>query len=184
MIGIIDASSLLAIARYYLPIKDEVKLLRFIEAKFRSGELVLLNTVHLEVSRVQKGIALALMNFLNDRELRFNDSDLMPPSPRAFSNQLDNNLCVTLLKRKLDAEGYALQKERYMSTGDAKMGIYALNNINLNPVIITEETKLNNDGKLFKKLPAVCDFLKIRHMTIAEWLVVNGISLDWTHPEL
>lgn len=40
MIGIIDTSSLIAIARYYLPIKDEVKLLRFVESKLRSGELV------------------------------------------------------------------------------------------------------------------------------------------------
>lgn len=60
MIGIIDTSSLVAIARYYLPIKDEVKLLRFIESKFRSGELVMLSSIHLEASRTQKGIALEL----------------------------------------------------------------------------------------------------------------------------
>lgn len=183
MIGIIDTSSLVAIARYYLPIKDEVKLLRFIESKFRSGELVLLSSIHLEASRTQKGIALDLMKFLNDRELKFNDSDLTPPSPKKFSNQLDNNLCVSLQKKKLGAEAYSLQKNQYMLTGDAKMLLYALNNMDKDPVIITEETMLSNDGKLFKKLPAICDFLEIKHMTVAEWLVANGISLNWAHPD-
>lgn len=183
MIGIIDTSSLVAIARYYLPIKDEVKLLRFIESKFRSGELILLSSIHVEASRTQKGIVLELMKFLNDHELRFNDSDLTPPAPRKFSNQLDNNFCVTLQKKKLSSEAYSLQKNQYMLTGDAKMLLYALNNIDKEPVIITEETILSNDGKLFKKLPAICDILEIKHMTVAEWLVTNGISLDWTHPE-
>lgn len=184
MIGIIDTSSLVAIASYYLPIKDEVKLLRFIESKFRSGELVMLSSIHLEASRTQKGIAIELMDFLNDNDLRLNDSDLMPPAPRKFSNQLDNNLCVPLQKKKLSSEAYSLQKAQYMSTGDAKMLLYALNNMDKEPVIITEETMLSNDGKLFKKLPAICEILEIKHMTIAEWLVANGISLDWTHPDL
>lgn len=183
MIGIIDTSSLVAIARYYLPIKDEVKLLRFIESKFRSGELVLLSSIHFEASRTQKGIALDLMKFLNDHELKFNDSDLMPPAPRKFSNQLDNNFCIPLQKKKLSLEAYSLQKEQYMATGDVKMVLYALNNVDKEPVIITEETKPSNDGKLFKKLPAICEILGIKHMTVAEWLVVNDISLDWTHPE-
>ena len=184
MIGIIDTSSLVAIARYYLPIKDEVKLLRFIESKFRSGELILLSSIHVEASRTQKGIAVELMGFLNDHKLRFNDSDLTPPAPRKFSNQLDHNFCVPLQKKKLSSEAYSLQKEQYMSTGDARMLLYALNNMDKGPVIITEETMLSNDGKLFKKLPAICEILEIPHMTVAEWLVANGISLDWTHPDL
>lgn len=182
MIGIIDTCSLMAIARYYLPIKDEVKLLRFVESKFRSGELVLLSSIHLEASRTQKGVALELMKFLNDKELRFNDSDLTPPAPQKFSNQLDNNFCISLQKKKLGAEAFAQQKAVYMTKGDAKLIVYALNNTEKDPVIITEETMLSNDGKLFKKLPAICDFLKIKHMTIAEWLVANGISLIWDHP--
>lgn len=183
MIGIIDTSSLIAIARYYLPIKDEVKLLRFIESKFRKGELVLLKSIHLEASRTQKGLALNLMEFLNDRKLQYNDADLMPPAPKKFSNQLDNNLCVTAQRKILGAEKYSLQKDQYMKSGDAKLIFYALNNMDKIPVVITEETMLSNDGKLFKKIPAICDILGIRHMTIAEWLVANGLSLAWSHPE-
>lgn len=184
MIGIIDTSSLIAIARYYLPIKDEVKLLRFIESKFRKGELVLLKSIHLEASRTQKGLALNLMDFLNDRNLHINDADLMPPAPKKFSNQLDNNLCVTAQRNILRANEYSLLKDQYMKTGDAKLIFYALNNMDKIPVVITEETMLSNDGKLFKKIPAICDILGIKHMTIAEWLVANGLSLAWSHPEL
>ena len=183
MRGIIDTSSLVAIARYYLPIKDEVKLLRFLKSRFQSEELILLSTIHREASRTQKGIALELMDFLNEKELRFNDSELVPPNPKKFSNQLDNSLCIYLQKKRLSAEAFAIQKAQYLSTGDAKLLFYALNNMDREPVIITEETMFSNDGKLFKKLPAICEILGIKHMTIAEWLVVNGISLEWAHPE-
>lgn len=43
MVGVVDASSLVAIARYYLPIKDEAILLHFLETKFRAKELLLLS---------------------------------------------------------------------------------------------------------------------------------------------
>lgn len=184
MIGIIDTSSLLAIARYYLPIKDEVKLLRFVEAKLRSGELIFLSTIHSEVSRTQKGIALDLMEFLNDSRLRHNDAELMPPSPKRFSNQLDNNFCVPLQKKKLNPEAFAMQKNQFMKTGDAKLLLYALNHLDEGTIVITEKTMLSNDGKVFKKLPAICEILGIKHMTVAEWLVANGISLNWSHPSL
>lgn len=180
MTGIIDTSSLVAIARYYLSIKDETKLLHFIETKFRSKELVLLSSIHEEASRTQKGISLKLMKFLGEKSLRIDDSDLIPPAPRKFSNQLDNNLCIPLLKKELTEEEYLQQKAMFMQSGDAKMILYALNNKNLEPIIITEETTYSNDGKLFKKLPAICDFLEIGHTSVTEWLTSNGVQLNWT----
>ena len=183
MIGIIDTSSLLAITRYYLSLKDERDLLRFIESKFRGGELILLSTIKSEASRAQKGIVMEAMRFLDEAELCIKDNDLLPPAPRKFSNQLDNNLCVPLQKKILTDEQYALQKEAYMQSGDIKMVLYALNNPKSDPVIITEETPLSNDGKLFRKLPAVCDFLGIKHMSIVEWLRGCQIHLVWNLPE-
>jgi len=44
------------------------------------------------------------------------------------------------------------------------------------------DTPQSNDGKLFKKLPVICDFLEIDHMAISEWLSSNGVKLSWTHP--
>ncbi len=180
MIGIIDTSSLLAITRYYLSLKDESTFLRFLESKFRSGDLILLNTIKSEASRTQKGIVLESMKFLDEPSLCIKDDMLLPPAPEKFSNLLDNNLCVLLQKKRLTEEQYALQKEAYMQTGDIKMVLYALNNLESDPVIITEETPLSNDGKLFKKLPVVCEFLGIKHMSIVEWLRGNGIYLTWS----
>lgn len=184
MIGIIDTSSLVAIARYYLSIRDEAKLLYFIESKFRTGELVLLKSIHCETSYTQKGIAVSLMKFLNDSELIVNDDNLLPPSPKRFSNQIDNSFCKTILKKQLSDEEFIQQKNAYLKTGDAKMILYALNNKDSNQVIITEETHYGNDGKLFKKLPAICDILEIKHQTIAEWLSLNGVEISWTLPNI
>lgn len=184
MTGIIDTSSLLAIARYYLSIKDESRLLYFLESNFRSGHLILLSSIHNEAAKTQKGVVLDTMNFLNDNGLQVNDSELLPPSPRKFSNQLDNNFCIPLQRKRLKEEEYAQQKSFYLQTGDARMILFALNNQNLDPIIITEETRYSNDGKLFKKLPAICDILDIKHLSIAEWLSSKGVELTWKHPSL
>lgn len=182
MLGIIDTSSLVAIARYYLSIKDEAILLRFLEKKFRSDELVLLDTIHSEASRTQKGLATSRMSFLNDADLRINDAELVPVAPRKFSNQMDNNFCVPLKRKMLDDESYTILKDQYLQSGDGKIIVYAFNNIAKSPIVITEETPQSNDGKLFRKIPAICDFLKIPHLSVAEWLSSNGVTLNWSHP--
>lgn len=184
MTGIIDTSSLVAVARYYLSIKDETKLLYFLESKFRSGDLILLETIRREASYTHQGLTLSLMEFLNDSKLIVSDSGLLPPSPQKFSNQLDNNFCIALQKKRLSEEQYEQQKSAYMLSGDARMILYALNNIGSDPIIITEETPRSNDGKLFRKLPAICDMLSIRHTSIAGWLSSNGVELSWSHPVL
>lgn len=38
------------------------------------------------------------MTFLNDKELLTNDTEMLPPAPKKFSNQLDNNFCISLQK--------------------------------------------------------------------------------------
>ena len=182
MMGIIDTCSLVAIARYYLSLKDKSNLLEFLESKFRSRELVLLSTVHKEASFTQKGIAISLMKFLDDKTLHIKDSDLTPPSPRKFSNLMDNNFCIPVLRKNISDEQYTQQKECHMKTADIRMVIFALMNADSNPVIITEETPQNNDGKLFKKIPAICDQLEIKHMTVTEWLNKSGVTLNWTLP--
>lgn len=179
MLGIIDTSSLIAITRYYTPIKDETPLLRQIETWFRSREIIYLSKISEETENTQKGIATKRMEFFKERELIYDDSDLLPPAPQKFSNLLDNNLNITIQKKRLTAEQFSEQKKEYMSTGDAKLIIYALNNMDKDPIIITEETAYSNDSKLFKKIPAICDFLGIKHQTIAEWIASKGITVNW-----
>lgn len=184
MIGIIDTCSLVAIARYYLSIKDGNKLLSFLEHKFRSGDLILLSSIHREARYTHSGIVITAMPFLDDKELIINDENFIPPAPKKFSNQLDNNFCIPLQKRKLTEEEYALQKDTYMSSGDAKLIIYALNHKGQEPIIITEESKISNDGKLFRKIPAICEMLELKSVTITDWLSSNDVELTWNHPTI
>lgn len=179
MTGIIDTSSLIAIARYYLSIKEECDILQFLESKFRNGELLLLKTVYNEAKKTQKGISTTLMSFLNDETLHIKDEDLLPPSPQKFSNLIDNNFCIPVMRKTLNEDQFQQHKLEYMKTADMKMILYVLNNKNLNPIIITEETHVSNDKKLFRKIPAICDQLGIKHTQITKWLVDNGISLNW-----
>lgn len=183
MIGIIDTCSLVAIARYYLPLEDCGELLNFLELKFKEKELILLKSVHKEACNVQKGISIEQMPFLNDTSIQFNDIDLFAPIPKTFSHQLDNNFCIRVNKNKLKEEEYIQQKEAFMRSADAKIIFYALHNVQSNPVIITEETPYTNDGKVFKKIPAICNELKFPCYPISKWLVENGISLNWRLPE-
>lgn len=49
--------------------------------------------------------------------------------------------------------------------------------------VLTEETKSQNDGKLFQKLPSICDFLKINTITLTEYLKAHGIKIERMHAE-
>ncbi|MFA6820206.1 MAG: DUF4411 domain-containing protein, partial [Bacteroidaceae bacterium] len=43
--------------------------------------------------------------------------------------------------------------------------------------VMTEETRNQNDGKLFKKLPLLCDFLKVKVITAVDYLYQNGFKI-------
>ena len=67
---------------------------------------------------------------------------------------------------------------------DAKIIIYALNvrhsdAIHLEEMqVMTEETRQQNDGKLFKKLPLLCEQIGIGTLTVSEYLHRNGFFID------
>ena len=131
-----------------------------------------------------KGIAVEKMPFLKDKKLVIPTKDLFPCAPERFSNMIDNNFCVRLKKQELTEEEYIEQKEEYLKTGDAKIIIYALNvrhsdAIHLEEMqVMTEETRQQNDGKLFKKLPLLCEQIGIGTLTVSEYLHRNGFFID------
>ena len=119
-----------------------------------------------------------------DKKLVIPTKDLFPCAPERFSNMIDNNFCVRLKKQELTEEEYIEQKEEYLKTGDAKIIIYALNvrhsdAIHLEEMqVMTEETRQQNDGKLFKKLPLLCEQIGIGTLTVSEYLHRNGFFID------
>ncbi|MEA1786004.1 DUF4411 family protein [Arenibacter sp. GZD96] len=47
-------------------------------------------------------------------------------------------------------------------------------------VLVTEETEISNDNKLFKKIPAICKELQIETMTLPELIAkYDGIEIDF-----
>lgn len=185
---IADTCSLVYLSKYYLPFDKDDKLRNFFEKKFCSGELILLDAILTECTHQSQGLVVKSMPFLeSDKISAVKTTDMLAPAPQRFSNQLDNNLCVTKAKTLLTKEAYALQKQLYLESGDGRIIVFALNKIKENElfdeiIVLTDETKISNDGKLFKKLPIVCELLNIRTITLVDYLKDNHIDVDWKLP--
>lgn len=186
---IVDTCSLVYLSRFYLPFDEDDKLKNFFEQKFRCGELQMLDVILNECKQQSKGLVVRSMPFWeSEKALIVKTNDLMAPAPRKFSNQLDNNLCVPIARKQLSDEAYSLQKQLFLESGDGKIILLALNKIHdaglLDEVVVlTDESKISNDGKLFKKLPAICEFLQIKTITLIDYLKENNIEVDWVVPE-
>ena len=181
---VVDTCSLVMIAKNYLPLDKDGQLYSFLEEAFSRKDLMLLDVILDESKRTSKGIAVEKMPFLKDKKLVIPTKDLFPCAPERFSNMIDNNFWVRLKKQELTEEEYIEQKEEYLKTGDAKIIIYALNvrhsdAIHLEEMqVMTEETRQQNDGKLFKKLPLLCEQIGIGTLTVSEYLHRNGFFID------
>jgi len=71
---------------------------------------------------------------------------------------LDNSFCnkdIVKLKGLTPAE-FDLAKRTFLKGADANLLLYAEKIKGSKPLIVTEETKTNNDGKFFKKIPENC----------------------------
>lgn len=179
---VVDTCSLVMIVRNYLPLDENGSMVAFLEQKFKDGELQLLDAVQQEASRTLKGIVMEKMPFLKDKAIAIKTADMFPPSPKRFDNMVDNNFCIPLLKKELSEEGYIQQKMDFLNTGDAKIVIYSSRAIHENLFedyqVMTEETRTPNDGKLFKKLPLLCEFIGVKTITAVDYLQQNGFRIE------
>ena len=158
---IIDTSSLLAFVRYYLPFDKNSILKNLLKEKFESGELLLIDKVYFEARGISKGIVIEELEFLSDKSKHINTANIFPNSK--FFSMLEDSYCnKTIRKAKSisDVE-FEQNKKEYLENADAKMILYALEHLSdiefIKPIIVTEETKSGNDGKLFKKIPDICE---------------------------
>lgn len=181
---VVDTCSLVMIAKNYLPLDEDGNMITFVNQSFTNSELILLDTIRDEANFASGGIALNSMPFLKDKKIVVKTTDLLPPAPQRFNNSIDNNFCVRLLKNELTEEEYIQQKDEFLKSGDAKIVVYSWKmqhdqpNIFENFSVMTEETRNQNDGKLFKKLPLICDFLNIKTISAVEFLNQNGFKIN------
>lgn len=184
---IIDTSSLLSLARYYLPFDHKTKLFDFVRSEFENGNIILIDAVYEECEYTAQGLVFKSLAYLSEKgfkitsKLPIKTKDLLPPSTKKFYNLLNDNL-RTPLSRKLNDAQFEVNKKEFLETADARMIILALikKSENKEIAIVTEESELGNDQKAFKKIPAICKILDIEVMTLPDLLKkYQGIDIEF-----
>lgn len=167
---VIDTSSLMALVRYYLPFDKDDSLKNFIKSKIESKEIIVLDKVTLESKRIAKGIISENLEFIEDKKNQLK-TDLLLPS-QSFLRDLENRLCYRAQRNKINETEFENRKKEFLESADAKLILYCLSNTNIDKlnfdsiILVTEETRTDNDDKLFKKLPEICELLNIEHCNL------------------
>lgn len=190
MIVAIDTNSLLSLVRYYLPFDKDSCLHDFIKGKIEKGEILVIDKVLQECTYNSKGLVIQKLSYLTDKafqksaKLPFKTDDLLAPSPAKFLRQVDNQFVNAVIKRqkKLTEVEYENQKNTFMESADMKLIILCLNLLKTHNkvILVTEETAVSNDNKLFKKIPAICKELEVTTITLPELIkMYDGINIEF-----
>lgn len=186
---IIDTSSLLSLVRYYLPFDNQKILFDIIQAKIANGEIIVIDKIIEECEFLKSGIVFSTLPFLIDKsfskkhKLPLNTEFILPTSPAKFYRMVDNNFVVTVLKNKLTDIQYDSRKNDFMNSADMKLILTSLNIKqdfpNEEVFLVTEETEVSNDDKLFKKIPAICSQLDIQTINIQQLIdKLDGVNIE------
>lgn len=170
---LIDTSSLVALARYYHPFANMDSLNEHLQKEIDKGNIILLDKVQEESKYVSQGLAYNSFFCLQNKKMIVSTKDLIPP--QRYYNMLENNFIDKSIKRMNFSDnevGYQNEKDRFLQSADSALIVYAMKNGNeLEPIrIMTEESRSQNDSKLFKKIPLICEELNIRTLTTVEYL--------------
>lgn len=163
---VIDTSSLLALVRYYLPFDKGDSLKKFILGRIDAGEIIILDKVFEESKFISKGIIIKELNPPKNKVVK--TVDILPTAK--FFNQLENQFCYGVQKNRLNSAEFETEKNKFLDSADAKQILYCIkdkSSLDIDkPILVTEETKTENDSKLFKKLPEICTMLEIEHCNL------------------
>lgn len=169
MRAIVDTSSLLNLVRYYLPFDRNGRLKDIFQAMFESGELIVIDKVQAESRNINSGLIKNTLGFIfSPSHARYvvQTPYLLPDAQ--FYKQLENDFCnhsIVRSKRLTEAEVES-EKNRFVDTADAKIILYAIKIYSQSPIVITEESLKQNDGKVFKKIPSICSILNVPCVTL------------------
>lgn len=170
---VIDTSSLMALVRYYIPFDKDDSLKNFFKKKIEPKEIIIIDKVAIESKRNAKGIITKSLEFIDDKKNQVKTDILLPEA--SFLRDLENRLCYVARKNTLNEFEFENRKQAFLEDADAKLLLFCLSNkggLNLDKfILVTEETRADNDGKLFKKLPELCDLLNIEHCNLPSLLI-------------
>lgn len=170
MIVVIDTSSLISLVRYYLPFDKEGKLFETIQSKVKSGEIIILDKVVEECKYISGGTVVSTLAFLLEKKNQVKTNELFPN--KIFFNMLENQFVNQAIKKKLSATEFESHKNRFLESADTKILLYgnSKKKTGTDIVVVTEESVANNDNKAFKKIPAICEMLNIKCLTLPQLL--------------
>ena len=186
---VIDTSSLLSLVRYYLPFDKKTILFQVFREKIANGEILVIDKIIDECAYTSKGIVLISLSFLIDKNfnktnnLPLNTEFVLPPSPAKFYRQVDSQFVNGIQENRLTETQYDSVKNDFMNSADMKLILTSLTLIKDNPTeevfLVTEETEVSNDHKVFKKIPAICSQLDIQTINIQQLVdKFDGISFE------
>lgn len=177
----IDTNSLLALVRYYLPFDDGKVLYNIIKEKIETKEIILIDKVNDECKRISQRIIFDTLKFEDHKKVVINSFDILPDAN--FFRVLENNFCNKSLKDKFTDEQFETEKEKFLESADAKLVLMGYHNLKINKlekfIIVSEETSMSNDRKIFKKIPFMCRELGIEILTLPKMLQqLNDLKIE------
>ena len=186
---VIDTSSLLSLVRYYLPFDKKSILFDVIKSKIANGEILVIDKIIDECAYTAKGIVLSSFEFLTDKtfnkthKLPLNTEFILPPAPAKFYRQVDNQFVIGIQRNRLTATQYDSVKNDFMNSADMKLILTSLILKKDFPteeiLLVTEETEVSNDSKVFKKIPAICSQLGIQTINIQQLIdKFKGVNFE------
>lgn len=179
---IIDTSSWVALIRYYHPFDSKQILKNFFEKKLKDSSFILIDKVLEECKYQSQKIVVTEYTFTMDKDVVTSTTEILPY--KRFFNALSNNWSNPLLRNRLlrdeGEEVFQSQIQEFVKGADAKLILTAkhFKDKGEDVLVVTEETTHSNDGKLFKKIPFICDNLNIGSCNVQE--LIKRFDTDLT----
>lgn len=166
---IFDTSSLLALTRYFIPFDNNEKL-KLLFKQLINKDIIIIDKVIEESRFVSNGAILKSLNYLNDKNHSTSTSNIIPT--KEFITKLEtDDFCYPVQRKKLNSPQFEQHKRIFLNSADSWLILYCIehNKQLYQNIIVTEETKTNNDKKLFKKIPSICQSLNIQTCSLTDY---------------
>ena len=161
---LIDTNCLIDLARFYQPFDRDGVLRSYVQSCFESGDWILHEAVQREVKGAAGGIAWHAYSFLEAITTYPSIELIKPQQHKRIDRYWTTKRC-----REMKPREYRGRKRIYLRSADSQLVLTALSD-KAQLTIVTDESKFQNDGKDFKKIPIICDFENIPCISLPDLL--------------
>ena len=173
---LIDTSSIISLFRYYDPLNGNGLLRQHIEEQFNSRRWLILKRVGKELQKFKTMNNASKVRFIDQYRFLYaiNQDNPEPNVDKSMHRRIDQKWVSDSGMQRLSTMGknpqtaYPFAKMEYIEGADFQLIMRARDS---GETIVSEEQPRSNDGKLFKKIPAICGIENIQCMTLPELLI-------------